>query len=112
MVLEKHGKLENTIIIYLSDNGVAFPGAKTTLYEPGINLPLIIRDPKSRRAGGDVSDALVSWMDITPTILDYANASAEGETLRGVSLKKHIQKGGNDSSTHSMLQNVQVFSDF
>ena len=93
-VLEKHGKLENTIIIYLSDNGVAFPGAKTTLYEPGINLPLIIRDPKSRRAGGDVSDALVSWMDITPTILDYANASAEGETLRGVSLKKHIQKSG------------------
>ncbi|MEQ8749283.1 MAG: sulfatase [Amphiplicatus sp.] len=92
-ILEKHGKLQDTIIIYLSDNGIAFPGAKTTLYQPGIKLPLIIRDPKSRRNGGDVSDALVSWVDITPTILDYANTSADGETLRGVSLKEHVQKG-------------------
>lgn len=92
-ILEKHGKLDNTVIIYLSDNGIAFPGAKTTLYQSGINLPLIIRDPESRRNGGDVSDALVSWIDITPTILDYAGASDIGEMVSGLSLKQHIQKG-------------------
>ena len=33
-VLREEGKLENTVIIYISDNGAAFPEAKTTLYEP------------------------------------------------------------------------------
>lgn len=90
--LEKHGKLDDTVIIYLSDNGIAFPGAKTTLYQSGINLPLIVRDPESRRAGGDVSEALVSWVDIAPTVLEYAGAPIDDAELRGVSLKSHIQK--------------------
>lgn len=70
-ILKDAGQYENTVIFYLSDNGPAFPGAKTTLYEPGMNLPLIVRDP-SRKTGGVVSDALVSWVDLTPTVLDFA----------------------------------------
>ena len=37
------GILDNTIIIVTSDNGMAFPGAKATLYEYGIHVPLAIR---------------------------------------------------------------------
>ncbi|MGE3822243.1 MAG: sulfatase-like hydrolase/transferase, partial [Isosphaeraceae bacterium] len=73
-ILKDAGQYENTVIFYLSDNGPAFPGAKTTLYEPGMNLPLIVRDP-SRKTGGVVSDALVSWVDLTPTILDFAGVT-------------------------------------
>lgn len=63
------GKWDNTVIIYVSDNGIAFPGAKTTTYDPGIHLPCIIRYPFADNAG-TVSDAMINWADLTPTILD------------------------------------------
>jgi N-sulfoglucosamine sulfohydrolase len=63
----------DTLVIYLSDNGRAFPGAKTTLYDEGIHLPLIISSPLQTRRGIR-NEAMVSWIDITPTILDWASA--------------------------------------
>jgi len=38
-VLKEAGKYENTLIIFISDHGIAFPGAKTTVYEPCLNSP-------------------------------------------------------------------------
>jgi N-sulfoglucosamine sulfohydrolase len=70
-ILKQAGKYDETLIIYISDNGVPFPGAKTTVYEPGLRLPCVVRNPDAR-SRGVVSQALVSWVDIAPTILDYA----------------------------------------
>jgi N-sulfoglucosamine sulfohydrolase len=64
----------DTLVIYLSDNGRAFPGAKTTLYDEGIHLPLIISSPAQGKRGIR-NDAMVSWVDILPTILDWARVS-------------------------------------
>ena len=72
-VIEETGHKDDTLILLLSDNGPPFPGAKTTLYEPGINLPLIIRDPRHKQTG-TTCDALVTWTDITPTVLDLCVA--------------------------------------
>jgi N-sulfoglucosamine sulfohydrolase len=69
--LKRTGTYDNTLIIYLSDNGAPFPGSKTNVYEPGIRLPLIVKKPGMKRGGG-VNSAMVSWVDITPTILDFA----------------------------------------
>lgn len=88
--LKAAGKYDNTIIIYLSDNGIAFPGAKTTLYDPGIRLPLIVKAPDNSKAAR-VSDALVSWTDITPTILDYAGVAQPGAKFQGVSIRQVIK---------------------
>lgn len=71
-MLHLTGKANNTIVIYISDNGIAFPGAKTTVYEPGIKLPCIIKDPFLQKKG-IVNNAMISWADITPTILDMAD---------------------------------------
>ena len=90
-LLKKSGKYANTAIIYLSDNGVAFPGAKTTVYDPGINLPLIVRLPKDKSAT-HVSKAMVSWTDITPTILDLAGATPEAASFHGRSFKNILGK--------------------
>ena len=57
-------------MIYLSDNGRAFPGAKTTLYDEGIHLPLIVSSPAQSKHGVR-NNAMVSWVDIMPTILDW-----------------------------------------
>jgi N-sulfoglucosamine sulfohydrolase len=68
--LKSSGHWDDTLILFLSDNGPPFPGAKTTLYEPGTNLPLIVRDPRVKEQG-KTCDTLVTWADITPTVLDY-----------------------------------------
>jgi len=73
--LKDAGAYENTLIIYMSDHGMAFPGAKTTTYEPGLNSPLIVYSPDVEKRGV-VTDAMVSWTDITPTILDFAGVKA------------------------------------
>lgn len=71
--LKETGQWDNTLVIALSDNGAPFPGGKTTLYEPGANLPCVVRNPATPTANA-TCDALVSWLDITPTLLDYAGA--------------------------------------
>lgn len=88
-LLKKSGQYENTLIIYLSDNGMAFPGAKTTLYEPGMRLPCIIKEPFNRNRGV-VSESYISWVDITPTILAYTDTPLPKD-LAGRSLIKDIQ---------------------
>jgi N-sulfoglucosamine sulfohydrolase len=62
---------DDTLVIYMSDNGRPFPGAKTTLYDDGIHLPLIVASPGQGKRGVRNS-AMVSWVDIMPTILDWA----------------------------------------
>jgi N-sulfoglucosamine sulfohydrolase len=65
---------KDTLVIYLSDNGRPFPGAKDNLYEPGLHMPLIIRSP-NQSARNVHNASLVSWIDIAPTILDWARVS-------------------------------------
>jgi N-sulfoglucosamine sulfohydrolase len=71
-ILKQARKYDDTLIIFISDNGMPFPGAKTTAYEPGLRLPCIVRNPYAQKRGV-VCQAFVSWVDITPTILDFAS---------------------------------------
>ena len=90
-VLKEAGKYDNTLIIYISDNGVAFPGAKTTLYEPGMKLPCIVKRPGQKNKGL-TCDALINWADLTPTILDVAGALPDQNTLQGRSFKSVLEQ--------------------
>ena len=69
--LEAQGLAENTLIIFTTDHGLAFPGAKATLYDRGLGVMLIMRGPGGF-LGGRVNDALVSHLDIYPTLCDLA----------------------------------------
>ncbi len=86
-LLEETGKKEHTIVIYISDNGIAFPGAKTTLYEPGIRLPCIVRDP-SADAKGIVNHAMITWADLAPTILEMAGLDHRANQFHGRSFRE------------------------
>ncbi|HEY2782310.1 MAG TPA: sulfatase [Steroidobacteraceae bacterium] len=73
--LRESGHDSDTLVIYLSDNGRPFPGAKDNLYEPGLHMPLIIRSPEHGKPGVR-NKALVSWIDVPATMLDWAGVSA------------------------------------
>jgi N-sulfoglucosamine sulfohydrolase len=90
-VLKQADKYDNTLIIYISDNGVAFPGAKTTLYEPGMKLPCIVRSPYSKKRG-ITCDALINFADLAPTILDFASALSGENTFQGRSFKSVLEQ--------------------
>ena len=77
-ILEEQGELHNTLVVVTSDNGMAFPRAKTNLYEYGIHVPLAISWP-ARLSGGRVVDELVSLVDLAPTLLEAAGIEHPGE---------------------------------
>lgn len=69
--LESDGLAEDTIVIFMGDNGRPFPRCKQFLYDGGIHVPLIIRAP-GYDVQGQVIDDLVSGIDIAPTLLGLA----------------------------------------
>ncbi|KAH8037292.1 hypothetical protein HPB51_009847 [Rhipicephalus microplus] len=69
--LEAAGFSDNTLVIYSSDNGIPFPNGRTNFYEPGVQEPMIVRDPEKPGSAGTRSDALVSLLDIVPTVLEW-----------------------------------------
>ncbi len=75
--LRATGRLRNTYVIFMSDNGAFFgehryAGSKFLAYEPSTNVPLIIRGPGVKR--GRRSAAIVGNVDMAPTIADLAGA--------------------------------------
>jgi len=73
-VLRQNGIEENTIVIFLSDNGMAFPFAKTNCYLHSTRTPWIMRWPETIRPGTHEAEHFVSGVDLMPTLLEAAGA--------------------------------------
>ena len=69
-ILKDAGLYEKTLLVFTSDHGIAMPGGKTTVYEPGLRVPFIVRNPYAAKRGL-TSDAMISHVDITPSLLDF-----------------------------------------
>ena len=82
--LEAAGQLDNTLVVFTSDNGMPFPRAKANLYDGGTHVPLAIRFPSRATAGRTIDDFVV-LTDLAPTILEAAGlkppAEMTGRTL-------------------------------
>ncbi|WP_433218986.1 sulfatase [Dactylosporangium sp. CS-047395] len=98
--LSSLGIAGNTIILLLSDNGgdsatdtsVPFRGAKATLYEGGVRVPMIAYRPGA--PGGRVVDAPLSTVDFMPTLLAAAGiAASAGQKADGVSFAELLDGG-------------------
>ncbi|MCA9173752.1 MAG: arylsulfatase [Planctomycetales bacterium] len=93
--LEKHGLIENTIVVFLTDNGstmghdyfnAGMRGAKTTLWEGGHRVPCFIRWPSGLTKPGDVGE-LAHVQDLLPTLAELASVATHAPTkLDGISL--------------------------
>ena len=82
--LERNGLADDTLVLCTTDHGVAFPGMKCHLTDHGMGVYLIMRGPGGFDGGG-VSDALVSHVDLFPTICEVAGIDAPSH-LQGMSL--------------------------
>ncbi len=78
-VLEQSGRLENTIIVMTSDNGMPFPHAKANLYDYGTRVPLIISSFSKKVLQNKKNDSFVNLIDLTPTFLELAGVKSKTE---------------------------------
>lgn len=76
-LLDEQGLTQNTLIVFTGDNGMPFTGAKGSLYEAGINVPLIVRW-SGKIKPGQVHNELISLLDLAPTWLEVASVPAPG----------------------------------
>ena len=70
-ILKEAGLYDKTMIVFTADHGMAFPGGKTTVFEGGLKVPFVVRNPYEKNRG-IISKALLSHIDITPSLLDFA----------------------------------------
>ena len=79
--LERRKLTENTLVIFLSDNGAPFPREKGTLYDAGTRTPLILTWPKVITRGQIYGRGIVSTIDLPGTLLEVAG-STDADTKR------------------------------
>ncbi len=82
--IDRSGQRDNTVVIYLTDHGRGLAREKRWCYDAGLHLPLIVRWPGKVKAG-QVDDAVVSWVDLAPTILSIAGVTVPAH-YQGISM--------------------------
>lgn len=97
-----------TIVVFASDHGIAMPRAKCTLYDPGLDVALIVRWPGLSTAGSAV-DEMVSHVDILPTVLEGLNipvpANVQGHSFLPVLM-------GDEFAPRSIIQAEKNFHSY
>lgn len=82
--LDRLGIARDTWVVFTTDHGMAFPGGKSTLYDPGTEVALIMRPPASWDVPLGATDRLISHVDVLPTVLDTLGIAIPAQ-VQGVS---------------------------
>lgn len=70
--LQDAGFENDTLVIYSSDNGIPFPNGRTNLYGSGVKEPMLVSSPEHRQRWGQISQAYVSLLGKSQSLLDYS----------------------------------------
>ena len=113
--LEESGKADDTIVIFLSDNGMAFPFSKTNCYLNSTKTPLIIKWPGRISAGVTDSENMVAGVDIMPTLLDVLGFGYSDRKLDGQSFYPLLIKENDDADREmvfTLFNATAAFQDY
>ncbi|CAK7053430.1 MAG: Bifunctional sulfatase/alpha-L-rhamnosidase [Parabacteroides sp.] len=103
-LLEEKGIADNTIIIFMGDNGYYLGerqlAGKWLMHENSIKVPLIIYDPRVKKHY-DIDDMVLN-IDVPKTILEYAYVRVPNE-YQGIGLKSYVQQGKNKEKHEDIL---------
>jgi N-sulfoglucosamine sulfohydrolase len=83
-VLQQSGKVDDTLVLFTSEQGSQFPGCKWTNWDTGLHTALIARWP-AIVAAGERTNALVQYADVLPTLVDAAGGEPAGHDYDGTS---------------------------
>lgn len=97
--LNESGMAENTVVFFLSDNGMSFPFSKTNVYLNSNRTPLIVRWPGVTKVKQVEDKALVSGIDFLPTVLDITSIK-EPYKLDGRSFKNLLKGNKYESASY------------
>lgn len=100
--LDRQGVSNNTLILFISDNGRPFPGDKTTLYDGGIRTPWIVKWPAAIEAN-QRTISLVSSIDIAPTFLELAGLNPS-ESFEGSSFLPTLRDPTTSTRSHAFAE--------
>ncbi|MHC4535732.1 MAG: sulfatase family protein [Planctomycetota bacterium] len=100
--LKKSRVADNTLVIFTADHGIPYTGAKWSLYEPGIETPLIMYHPGTDLEGGKVFHQLMSNVDFMPTLLDILGVE-KPKNLQGHSFKDVIEGTKSESPRNEIF---------
>lgn len=105
--LDGAGKTENTLVLFTSEQGAQFPGAKWTCWDVGLHTSLIARWP-GQVAAGKRTDAIVHYADLAPTLLEVAGGDAKEESFDGMSFAAVLrgEKASHRSFAYGAHNNV------
>ncbi len=103
--LHRCGLTESTLILCTTDHGLAFPNAKATLYDRGTGVMMIMRGPGGF-TGGKVVDAMVSHLDVYPTLCEVAGVD-NPPWVQGTSLLPLVD--GRKDSLHDQIFTEMTF---
>ncbi|MEM8735314.1 MAG: sulfatase/phosphatase domain-containing protein [Planctomycetota bacterium] len=103
---------EDHLFVFSSDHGAQFPFGKWTLYDEGTRVPLVVAR-KGHIAAGNETHAMVSWVDLLPTLIDVAGGDVPGD-LDGKSFQAVLDGKATDHrerifTTHSGDRKMNVF---
>jgi choline-sulfatase len=107
--LEATGKANDTLIIFTADHGdgAAHHGwyQKQVLYEEAVRVPLVVSAPDMHSRGSVDESELMSWIDIAPTILDYAGVR-HPEHMEGQSMRPLLETGAWSSHDYVVTETL------
>jgi arylsulfatase A-like enzyme len=101
-LLASRGFADNTLVVFAGDNGAALPHGKGSLYDPGSNVPFLIRWPGVVKPGGD-SRELISAEDLAPTVLAAAGLKP-AEKMSGVSFLALLKGEPHEPRSHLFVE--------
>src|SRR5690349_8786296 len=90
--LDQMGLAESTWVVFVTDHGPALPRAKSTLYDAGTGIALIVRPPRTASIEAQTYDELFSGVDLLPTVLE----------LLGVDIPADIEGLSHAHSLHTL----------
>ncbi|HAI11416.1 MAG TPA: hypothetical protein DCM28_06900 [Phycisphaerales bacterium] len=79
-VLEESGRADETLVIVTTDHAMPYPGAKASSYDTGHRCPFILYHPDMKK-GGTRCGALMNWVDIFPTLVDWTGVGYPADAM-------------------------------
>ena len=104
------GLARSTWVVFMTDHGPALPRAKSTLYDAGTGIAMIVRPPLDKGVAPRVYDDLFSGVDLVPSLLDLLGVDIPAE-VDGMSHASNLLKPAENKPVRSEVYTTKTYHD-